>query len=51
MAAICTFMKFDARDVDLSAGEQEGVSGGAGLESAAATVLAGTWFWHGGSVP
>ena len=50
MATIATFMNFDARDVDLPTREQEGVSGGAALEDATATLLAGTGLGHGDSV-
>jgi hypothetical protein len=50
VATIATFMNFDARDVDLPTREQEGVSGGAALEDATATLLAGTGLGHGDSV-
>ena len=50
VAAISTFMNLDARDVDLSAGKHERVSGGSALEGAAAAFLAGTWLGHGGSL-
>jgi hypothetical protein len=51
VTAICTFMNFDARDVDLPTGEYERVCSGAALEDISTALLAGTRFGHEGKCP